>query len=383
MKSIWNEKEIQKWVDQHNKNCEVSSIERRNNSILYVHLKCNICGYKFCMAWESIKRDRCLCRICRGKLAKCFDFAEHEKYLHLTFPNYKLLDIKKKENSKIYYKVECENGHVYWGYRNHLHMGHGCRYCNHKGVKFWDKEKILELYKKFNLCIINLDEYTNSESVIYAKNKEGYIIKTVPSTLNRIGLQKSYLYNQCNKYAKYNIKHWCEINRPDYELINFVPKGKRSKCIFKYNGAFIKDGIDRCFECTLEGFIISGVNHPFITSSQGEREILLFLEDKGIKYLTQYKFDDCRMINPLRFDFYLPDYNICIEYNGKQHYQSIQYFGGDKNFQKQQQRDGIKRKYCRRNNIKLIEIAYNDDFNISMNNLLKVVNDNDYIGTNS
>lgn len=71
----------------------------------------------------------------------------------------------------------------------------------------WNKDKILDLYKKFNLEIINFDEYTNSESVLYAKNDEGYIIKTVPSKLNSLGIQQSYLYNKCNKYAQYNLNH--------------------------------------------------------------------------------------------------------------------------------------------------------------------------------
>ena len=81
---------------------------------------------------------------------------------------------------------------------------------------------------------------------------------------------------------------------------------------------------------------------------------------------------------PLRFDFYLPKYNICIEYNGVQHYKKVEIFGGDKAFEEQKKRDKLKREYCKKNNIKLIEIAYNDNIKVSMDNILKVVNNDAY-----
>lgn len=57
--------------------------------------------------------------------------------------------------------------------------------------------------------------------------------------------------------------------------------------------------------------------------SKGEEKINFILQELKIKFNTQKTFNDC--INPktntkLRFDFYLPDYNCCIEYDGKQHY---------------------------------------------------------------
>lgn len=66
----------------------------------------------------------------------------------------------------------------------------------------------------------------------------------------------------------------------------------------------------------------------------------------------------------LRFDFYLSDYNILIEYNGKQHYYSIPYFGGEDTLKRQKVNDAIKEKYCQDNNIKLIRIPYWDFNNI-------------------
>ena len=58
------------------------------------------------------------------------------------------------------------------------------------------------------------------------------------------------------------------------------------------------------------------------------------------------------------FDFYLPDNNICIEYQGQQHYYPIEHFGGKDRFEEQVQRDLIKKEYCKNNNVILIEIPY-------------------------
>ena len=60
-----------------------------------------------------------------------------------------------------------------------------------------------------------------------------------------------------------------------------------------------------------------------------------------------------------RFDIYFPKYNIAVEYNGKQHYEAINLFGGDDMFIIQQERDTLKRQKCKDNSCELIELMYN------------------------
>lgn len=89
----------------------------------------------------------------------------------------------------------------------------------------------------------------------------------------------------------------------------------------------------------------------------------IFIKNK-INYQTQYSFQDCR--NPktnalLRFDFYLPDYNCCIEYDGEQHFFCTGYgWNTADKFKQLQYRDSIKNQYCKDNDIKLIRIPYTD-----------------------
>jgi len=94
--------------------------------------------------------------------------------------------------------------------------------------------------------------------------------------------------------------------------------------------------------------------------SMGERTTQQVLEELNLAFETQKTFEDLKDKTYLRFDFYLPDDNICIEYQGKQHYEPIDYFGGEEGFKEQLKRDNLKRQFCKENNIKLIEIPYDE-----------------------
>lgn len=60
----------------------------------------------------------------------------------------------------------------------------------------------------------------------------------------------------------------------------------------------------------------------------------------------------------MKFDFFILDQNLCIEYQGQQHYKAIEWFGGEENFIKVQLYDQLKRDYCKKNKISLLEIKY-------------------------
>lgn len=75
-------------------------------------------------------------------------------------------------------------------------------------------------------------------------------------------------------------------------------------------------------------------------------------------YVPQARFSDCRNKYPLPFDFYLPEYNTCIEFDGEQHFKPIQFFGGEEELQYRQQNDAIKTSYCAEHNINLVRLPY-------------------------
>lgn len=85
-----------------------------------------------------------------------------------------------------------------------------------------------------------------------------------------------------------------------------------------------------------------------------------FSKKNNIKFTQEKVFDDCIGIKgyPLKFDFYIPSKNICIEYDGKQHFEPIEYFGGKESFKTQTENDKIKNIYCKNNKITLIRLPY-------------------------
>jgi very-short-patch-repair endonuclease len=106
--------------------------------------------------------------------------------------------------------------------------------------------------------------------------------------------------------------------------------------------------------------------------TKGERYIKKYLDDNNIIYNLQFRFDNCKLNRPLPFDFYLPNLNLCIEYDGIQHFEvdnkyainAMKFFGGEQSKIKRNICDNIKSSFCRENNIKLIRISYLDIKNI-------------------
>ena len=97
--------------------------------------------------------------------------------------------------------------------------------------------------------------------------------------------------------------------------------------------------------------------------SKGEYKISKILEEMKIKYSPQHSFESClsKAGAKLKFDFYLPEYNICIEYDGEQHFSYTNSGWRTKeNFLLQKENDEIKNQYCKINQIKLIRIPYTD-----------------------
>jgi very-short-patch-repair endonuclease len=124
-------------------------------------------------------------------------------------------------------------------------------------------------------------------------------------------------------------------------------------------------------KCELHGIFEQTVhNHenaqgcPVCKTSIGEKTIKEYLDKNNLNYEEQYSFKDCVDKYPLKFDFYLPEHNICVEYDGIQHFEPVELFGGERAFKERKKRDNIKDIYCKENNIGLIRIPYYEKDNI-------------------
>ena len=137
----------------------------------------------------------------------------------------------------------------------------------------------------------------------------------------------------------------------DYSKCNYTSAHDKIKILCPIHGGFYQtpnDHVEKRAGC------------PDCKESKGEVKIKNELNKRCFSFKFQHKFDGCFLFKKLPFDFYIPSLNLCIEYQGKQHYQPIKFFGGVKALKKQQKRDQIKRNFCRKEGIDLLEISYKD-----------------------
>ena len=93
---------------------------------------------------------------------------------------------------------------------------------------------------------------------------------------------------------------------------------------------------------------------PFCNESQSEMEIEQILCEHKILYIRQKRFD---WLGKMSLDFYLPNYGIAIECQGKQHFESVDYFGGNESIENTKERDLRKKQLCEKHNIKILYYA--------------------------
>ena len=109
-----------------------------------------------------------------------------------------------------------------------------------------------------------------------------------------------------------------------------------------------------------------GVGCPYLITYKGEEYIKQYLQKNNISFNTQKKFSDLFGIGDgqLSYDFSISDEKhkyILIEYNGIQHYEANDYFGGEEQFKKQKEHDKRKRDYAKKHGYKLITVKYTYD----------------------
>ena len=214
---------------------------------------------------------------------------------------------------------------------------------------------------KIKIC----GEYYNSYTKIDVKCKRcGYEWKMLPSNVLK--------GRGCSKCAN-NIKKTTEDFIKELSLVN-----NEIEIISDYNGASIK--IDcKCKKrnniwSAKPTHLLGGHGCPNCLQSTGERTIKSILDEYKVKYIRQQKFDDLIGIRggKLSFDFYLPDYNLLIEYQGQYH-DGTAFGQTEEEYAKQQEHDNRKRDYALSHSINLLEIWYYD-----IDNIEQILNDKLY-----
>lgn len=164
---------------------------------------------------------------------------------------------------------------------------------------------------------------------------------------------------QREQASKSNTKDWTGVIS-DYGIKFLNPENMNNKGQWLWRC--------KCGLCGSEFIALPAkVNNGHITScgcaiqSSSERYIETILRELQLDFIPQYSFDKCKYKNRLRFDFAIMNNDkpiYLIEYDGKQHFKPIEWFGGEDGFQKTQKRDQIKNEFCKLHNIPLLRLSY-------------------------
>ena len=346
-------------VSKINPNIEV--LGRYKNAKTKILHKCKIDGYEWFATPDNILNGN-NCPKCSKNEKKLKRSKTHEWYLLKVFeinPNIEILGTYEGYHTKILHKCK-KDEYEWYAAPSVILKGHGCPECailSRKQKRRKAHENYISEVAEINPNIEVIGEYVNTHTKILHRCKiDGYDWYVEPSHVLSgnncpVCAKISMTQKEVKKHEDY-VKEVAEVN-PNIEVI----------------GEYINSHTPIIHRCKIDDYkwystptnILTRGNCPKCNSSIGEYKICKYLTERNINYILQYRFDDCKNKRLLPFDFYLPDYNVCIEFDGIQHFKPVEYFGGVESLQMTQLNDSIKTKYCKDKNIELLRIKYDQN----------------------
>ena len=250
-----------------------------------------------------------------------------------------LLEIKCQKCNQIYKKS--------W---HSFTSGSRCGLCSPSKKKTIDEIKTFIENKgdslvsiEYKNCHDKLDIQCGNCNTIFNMSYSLYKISNCPKCAiitrsNKLKLSQEYVSEYIKSYDDKLISQYIDMNSKLEIECGYCNN------IFKMSFGVYKHDNCRC-QCT--------------SMSRGERIIKEYLIKNNISYVTQKSFPDCKRKLALKYDFYLPDSDILIEFDGEIHFKSINVLGGDKTLKNRRESDIIKNIYCIKNNKNMLRISYN------------------------
>lgn len=262
-------------------------------------------------------------------------------------------------------EVKCPKGHITNTITiNSFKNRKRCRKCADEKLgndKAFTYEEVKSYIESFNYILLST-EYKNVKEYIVIQppcGHEAYLVTFEKfKDGNRCPKCKGKRISEAQRIPYQEVKEY--IENEGYELLSKEYKDANSPLIIKCPIGHITNTMTfgnfkqghRCLKCQ---------------ESKGEKKITNYLNNNNINFISQYKFNDLLGIGNglLSYDFYLPKYNLLIEYQGEFHDGNITgSYKKDFDLEKQQEHDRRKRMYAKKNNIRLLEIWYWDFDNI-------------------
>lgn len=366
---------------------EVNVYDLPITSLIKVDVSCDVCGNKFKMLWQSYnlrKNDKCYCKKCiktfkKGDLSFtqwCINsnrtdiLDRWDNNLNNISPDLIAYSTNKK------YWFTCDKG-IHGSELKSINSLTSvkdkkltCNQCN--SFAQWGIDNLgndfLDNYWSDKNTVNPYSISKGSKNMVYIKcqnnsNHEDYVIRCdnfiSGSRCNICGSRKLHKTNSLAYLYKEATILWSEKNTK--QPSEYLPHSMHAvwwKCHNGVHNDYIRDIHNSTrfnFRC------------PSCSFSVGEKAIEDILIKNNIYYIPQFKDINLLGIRNgyLSFDFYLPLYNLLIEFQGIQHYEPTDFYRmgiehAKQSFKIQQENDEIKRVYANENNFKLLEICYLD-----------------------
>ena len=262
-------------------------------------------------------------------------------------------DYRKVEyiNNKTKVCIICPEHGEFWQRPDaHLYQNQNCPICEHRCKKYTTEEFIKKArdihgdkydYSKVNYKINNI-------KVCIICPKHGEFWQTPDSHINK----KTGCPKCANRYetSEEFIEKAKTIHgdKYDYSKVKYIDSKTAICVICPKHGEFWQKPV----------YHLQKNGCPKCNESHLESDMRILLEENDIKYEYQKKFD---WLGRQSLDFYLPDYNIAIECQGRQHFEPVKQFGGIDEYKKTIKRDKEKYKKCILNNITLLYYTNNEN----------------------
>ena len=267
------------------------------------------------------------------------------------------LPIEDYIKASIKIKHKCKQGHIYTQRPNRHLYGQGCPICG--GTKRKTSKEYYDLCKEKGLDL-PIEDYVNAKIAIKHKCKQRHIYKQIPCA--HIGQRQGCPI--CNGGVKLTSNQYyslCKEKGYDLPIEDYVNSTTKIKHKCNNGHIYVQQPNSH----------LQGRGCPICNESHGEKFIRNYLNNNNIKYIPQKKFHDLKDKTYLSYDFYLPDYNTLIEYQGQQHFQSVSFNSKDySDLDKQKCHDRIKQRFAKENGYKLLSPTYKTNTQEKINKYL-------------
>ena len=347
----WNMKKMYNYCKEHNLDIPKEGQKYKNNSTKYIYI-CPKHG-EYQQRWSEHRVGHG-CKECQYSSINKKDDSYFINKLNNKFKGSIRINKIYRKDKGVYGSFTCnKHNYTYDRLVNRMldkRKGNLCPLCSKENkVKSRTGKTALKTPEEYyNECKekgydLPIEDYINNSTKINHKCSKGHIYPQKPNS-HLQGHRCPYCLNTTFDEYK-NIWNNLNLDKPIVET--YVDNNHKMKFICKKGHVYKQfPNQHKFYGCSI------------CNESLGEKYIRNYLDKHHIKYESQKRFKNLKDKTYLSYDFYLPEQKVLIEYQGIQHYQAEDYFGGEKQFKTQQKHDKSKKEYAKDNGYKLLELKY-------------------------